>query len=60
VRAESLRVINRMHGRYVIANDDMRYVLSTFICDPIDWIDRFGWRQPVAGAPSRSTQPRTS
>jgi hypothetical protein len=22
----------------------MRYVLSTFIFDPIDWIERFGWR----------------
>ena len=41
---QSLRVINRMHGQYAIANDDMRYVLSTFVYDPIDWIDRFGWR----------------
>src|SRR4029450_2023848 len=32
---EALRVINRAHGRYDIANDDMRYVLSTFIYDPI-------------------------
>jgi len=42
---EALRVINRAHGRYDIGNDDMRYVLSTFIYDPIDWIDRFGWRR---------------
>jgi hypothetical protein len=42
---EALRVINRAHGRYDISNDDMRYVLSTFIYDPIDWIDRFGWRR---------------
>lgn len=42
---ESLRNINRMHGRYTIANDDMRYVLSTFVYDPIDWIDRYGWRR---------------
>ena len=41
---EALRVINRAHGRFAISNDDMRYVLSTFIYDPIDWIDRFGWR----------------
>ena len=41
---EALRVINRVHGRYAIAPDDMRYVLSTFIYDPIDWIDQFGWR----------------
>jgi hypothetical protein len=41
---EALRVINRAHGRYDIAPADMRYVLSTFIYDPIDWIDRYGWR----------------
>ncbi|QCQ93350.1 oxygenase MpaB family protein [Rhodococcus sp. SGAir0479] len=42
---ESLRNVNRMHGRYPIANDDMLYVLSTFAYDPIDWIDRYGWRR---------------
>ncbi|WP_182359180.1 oxygenase MpaB family protein [Tomitella gaofuii] len=42
---ESVRNINRMHGMYDIANDDMLYVLSTFIYDPIDWIDRYGWRR---------------
>ena len=42
---EALRVINRAHGRYAITNDDMLYVLSTFIYDPIDWIDRYGWRR---------------
>lgn len=41
---EALRVINRAHGRYATGNDDMRYVLSTFIYEPIDWISRFGWR----------------
>jgi hypothetical protein len=42
---EALRVINRLHGRYSITNDDMLYVLTTFIYDPIDWLDRFGWRR---------------
>jgi hypothetical protein len=42
---EALRVINRAHGRYAISNDDMRYVLSTFVYDPIDWIERYGWRR---------------
>lgn len=42
---ESLRNINRMHGRYSIDNDDMLYVLSTFVYDPLDWIDRYGWRR---------------
>jgi len=41
---EALKVVNRMHGRYAISNDDMRYVLSTFIYDPIDWLSRYGWR----------------
>ena len=41
---EALKVVNRAHGRYAISNDDMRYVLSTFVYDPIDWISRFGWR----------------
>lgn len=42
---EALRVVNRAHGRYAISNADMLYVLSTFVLDPIDWIDAFGWRR---------------
>jgi hypothetical protein len=45
---EALRVINRAHGRYRISNDDMVYVLSTFIYEPIEWIDKYGWR-PLTG-----------
>ncbi|MEV0681168.1 oxygenase MpaB family protein [Actinosynnema sp. NPDC050436] len=41
---EALRVVNRLHGRYEIDNDDMKYVLSTFVYEPIDWLDRYGWR----------------
>lgn len=41
---EALRVINRLHGRYPITQDDLRYVLSTFVYEPVDWLDRFGWR----------------
>ncbi|MEU4236188.1 oxygenase MpaB family protein [Actinoplanes sp. NPDC026619] len=41
---EALKVVNRAHGRYAISNDDMLYVLSTFVYDPIDWLARFGWR----------------
>ena len=43
----ALRVVNRAHGRYAIANDDMLYVLSTFVFDPIAWLARYGWR-PVS------------
>lgn len=42
---EALRVVNRQHARWDISNDDMLYVLSTFIYEPLDWIDRFGWRR---------------
>lgn len=41
---EALRFVNRAHGRFAISNDDMLYVLSTFVYDPIDWITRHGWR----------------
>ena len=44
----ALRRINRAHGHYRIANDDMLYVLSTFVLDPVRWIDRFGWRRLLA------------
>lgn len=42
---EALERINWAHGHYKIANDDFLYVLSTFIYEPIRWIDAFGWRK---------------
>jgi len=36
--------MNWAHGHYKIANDDFLYVLSTFIYEPVRWIDAFGWR----------------
>jgi len=36
--------INAMHGRYKIANRDYLYVLSTFIFEPIRWMEKWGWR----------------
>lgn len=41
----AVRVVNKAHGRYVISNDDMLYVLTTFIYEPLDWIERYGWRE---------------
>jgi hypothetical protein len=35
---------SKVHGRFSIANEDFLYVLSTFVFEPIRWIDRFGWR----------------
>jgi hypothetical protein len=42
--AAAIRRMNRIHGRYAIGNDDMLYVLSTFIFEPLRWNERFGWR----------------
>jgi dephospho-CoA kinase len=36
--------MNRIHGHYAIANDDFVYVLSTFVAEPIRWLERYGWR----------------
>ena len=36
--------LNHIHGHFPISNDDFLYVLSTFIYQPVDWLDRFGWR----------------
>ena len=40
----AIRRMNQQHGRFQIADEDMRYVLSTFVLEPIRWLDRFGWR----------------
>jgi len=41
---EALERMNWAHGHFTIANDDFLYVLSTFIFEPVRWIDAFGWR----------------
>jgi hypothetical protein len=40
----AIRRINQMHGAYDIADDEMRYVLSTFVVVPKRWMDDYGWR----------------
>ncbi len=40
-----VRRMNQMHGTYDISNDDMRYVLSTFVVSPVRWIGSFGSRR---------------
>jgi ER-bound oxygenase mpaB/B'/Rubber oxygenase, catalytic domain len=42
---KALRRMNHAHSRFNISNDDYLYVLSTFIYEPVRWIDRFGWRK---------------
>ena len=39
--------MNQQHSRYPIHNDDYLYVLSTFVFEPIRWIDRFGHRAMI-------------
>jgi uncharacterized protein (DUF2236 family) len=41
----AIRRMNQMHGAYAISDEDMRYVLSTFVVIPMRWMDRFGWRR---------------
>ncbi|PRY01600.1 oxygenase MpaB family protein [Allonocardiopsis opalescens] len=41
----AVRRVNRMHRRFPIADDDMRYVLSTFVVVPDRWMDAYGWRR---------------
>jgi ER-bound oxygenase mpaB/B'/Rubber oxygenase, catalytic domain len=42
---EALRRMNRMHAAHPISNDDLRYVLSTFVITPVRWNARYGWRR---------------
>lgn len=41
----AIRRINQMHRSYDISNEDMRYVLCTFVVMPRRWIDAYGWRR---------------
>lgn len=40
----SIRRMNQMHGSYNISNEDMLYVLSTFVVMPRRWLNDYGWR----------------
>ncbi|MDV8005741.1 oxygenase MpaB family protein [Rhodococcus sp. IEGM 1318] len=42
---KSVRRMNQMHGSYDISNDDMLYVLATFVVTPVRWLDEYGWRK---------------
>ncbi|MFY0408823.1 oxygenase MpaB family protein [Solicola sp. PLA-1-18] len=43
-----VRRMNQMHGSYDISNDDMLYVLCTFVVCPIRWLEEHGWRPLTA------------
>lgn len=44
-----VRRVNQMHAMYDISNDDLRYVLATFVVVPKRWLDDFGWRPLTDG-----------
>nr|WP_263399541.1 DUF2236 domain-containing protein [Saccharopolyspora pogona] len=44
---QAIKQINRAHRRFDLDNEDMLYVLSTFIYEPIFWIDRWAWRKSI-------------
>ena len=51
----AIRRMNQMHRSYAISDDDLRYVLATFVVTPIRWVDAYGWRrmtevERIAGA----------
>jgi hypothetical protein len=41
--------MNHIHGHFEIVNEDYLYVLSTFVLDPIRWVDKYGWRRLTQG-----------
>lgn len=51
---DAVRRMNQMHGAHAISNDDMRYVLSTFVVVPRRWLERYGWR-PLTDAEVRAS-----
>ncbi|GAC67941.1 oxygenase MpaB family protein [Gordonia soli] len=40
-----VRRINQMHAMYDISNDDMLYVLATFVVCPVRWVNSYEWRR---------------
>ncbi|MEK6274631.1 MAG: oxygenase MpaB family protein [Actinomycetota bacterium] len=44
---QAIRQMNRIHGRFLISNEDFLYVLSSFVFEPIRWNARFGWRSLI-------------
>lgn len=45
----AIRRMNWIHRPYRISNDDLLYVLATFIVIPVRWIERYGWRDLAPG-----------
>ncbi len=41
---KTLAAIREAHRRLPSDTDEMRYVLGTFVFEPVRWLERFGWR----------------
>ncbi len=50
----AIRRINRMHRSYDIPDDQMRYVLSTFVVVPVRWVEAYG-KRPMTPAEVRAS-----
>lgn len=37
--------MNKQHGRFQIPNDEYLYTLSTFVFEPVRWMEKYGWRK---------------
>ena len=46
----ALRRMNQQHGTYPISNKEFLYVLTTFVFEPIRWMERFAWRPMIRQA----------
>jgi hypothetical protein len=51
--AAAIARMNALHGRFKIANRDFLYVLSSFVYEPIRWIERYG-RRPLSDVEKES------
>lgn len=40
----AIRRMNSMHGQFEISNEEFLYVLSTFIFEPIRWLEKYAYR----------------
>ncbi len=43
----ALRRMNQQHGTYPIDNEEFLYVLTTFVFEPVRWMERFAWRPMI-------------
>ena len=43
----ALRRMNQQHGTYPISNEEFLYVLTTFVFEPIRWMERYAWRPMI-------------